>query len=95
MLKLIARQKTSREIGCELFISHRTVETHRSNICEKLELRGSLNAALSPGAETARSIPARSSGVTHSSESMEKTHSPVARASARFFCGPKPGQSGA
>ena len=41
VLKLIAANKTSKEIGKELFISHRTVETHRSNICEKLELRGS------------------------------------------------------
>lgn len=40
ILKLVAANKTSREIGQELFISHRTVETHRSNICEKLELRG-------------------------------------------------------
>jgi DNA-binding NarL/FixJ family response regulator len=41
ILKLIAASKTSKEIGKELFISYRTVETHRSNICEKLELRGS------------------------------------------------------
>jgi DNA-binding NarL/FixJ family response regulator len=41
ILKLIAEKKTSREIGAELSISPRTVEAHRSNICEKLELRGS------------------------------------------------------
>jgi two-component system, NarL family, response regulator DegU len=41
ILKLIAEKKTSREIGAELFISPRTVEAHRANICEKLELRGS------------------------------------------------------
>jgi DNA-binding NarL/FixJ family response regulator len=41
ILKLIADNKTSREIAGELFISHRTVENHRANICSKLELRGS------------------------------------------------------
>jgi DNA-binding NarL/FixJ family response regulator len=41
VLKLVAEKKTSREIGAELFISPRTVEAHRANICEKLELRGS------------------------------------------------------
>jgi two-component system, NarL family, response regulator DegU len=41
VLKLVAENKTSREIGKELFISPRTVDTHRANICAKLELRGS------------------------------------------------------
>src|SRR5271154_5957991 len=41
ILKLIAGKKTSREIGAELFISPRTVEAHRANICAKLELTGS------------------------------------------------------
>ena len=41
ILKLIAEKKTSRQIGAELFISPRTVEAHRANICAKLELRGS------------------------------------------------------
>ena len=41
ILKLIAEKKTSRQIGKELFISPRTVEAHRANICAKLELRGS------------------------------------------------------
>jgi DNA-binding NarL/FixJ family response regulator len=41
VLKLIAENKTSREISAELFISHRTVENHRTNICQKLGLRGS------------------------------------------------------
>jgi DNA-binding NarL/FixJ family response regulator len=40
VLKLLAEYKTSREIAAELFISHRTVETHRTNICNKLEIRG-------------------------------------------------------
>lgn len=42
ILKFIAEDKTSKEIAAELFISYRTVETHRSNICKKLDLRGSL-----------------------------------------------------
>jgi DNA-binding NarL/FixJ family response regulator len=41
ILKLIAGKKTSREIAAELFISPRTVEAHRANICAKLELTGS------------------------------------------------------
>jgi DNA-binding NarL/FixJ family response regulator len=41
ILRLIAENKTSREIAEELFISYRTVENHRANICTKLELRGS------------------------------------------------------
>ncbi len=41
ILKLIADKKTSREIAAELFISPRTVEAHRANICDKLELHGS------------------------------------------------------
>ena len=40
VLRLVAENKTNKEIGSELFISHRTVETHRSHICEKLELSG-------------------------------------------------------
>jgi len=42
ILKLIADDKTSKEIAAELFISPRTVETHRTNICRKLDLSGSL-----------------------------------------------------
>lgn len=42
ILKLIAVDKTSKEIAEELFISHRTVETHRTNISRKLDLHGSL-----------------------------------------------------
>ena len=41
VLRKIAENKTSREIGAELFVSHRTVETHRANICAKLNLTGS------------------------------------------------------
>ena len=41
VLKLIADYKTTREIAALLFISPRTVETHRANICQKLRLSGS------------------------------------------------------
>lgn len=46
VLRLIAANKTSKEIGKDLYISVRTVEKHRANISEKLGLRGS-NALLS------------------------------------------------
>jgi len=45
ILTLIAEQKTSRDIAAELFISIRTVERHRLNICTKLDIHGS-NALL-------------------------------------------------
>lgn len=41
ILKRIADKKTSREIAAELRVSPRTVETHRTNICTKLSLKGS------------------------------------------------------
>jgi DNA-binding NarL/FixJ family response regulator len=41
ILKLIAENMTSKEIGEEIFISPRTVEKHRQNICQKLDLQGS------------------------------------------------------
>jgi DNA-binding NarL/FixJ family response regulator len=41
VLKRIAEGKTTKEIAAEFFISPRTVESHRSNICDKLELTGS------------------------------------------------------
>jgi DNA-binding NarL/FixJ family response regulator len=41
IIKMVAEYKTSREIGDALFISHRTVENYRTNICSKLGLRGS------------------------------------------------------
>jgi len=40
VLALLGDYKTSKEIAAELFISIRTVERHRANICEKLDLRG-------------------------------------------------------
>ena len=42
VLKLIADDKTSKEIGEELFVSYRTIEGHRANISRKLNLTGSL-----------------------------------------------------
>lgn len=40
VLKLIAEYKTTKEIARELFISHRTVDRHRNNICHKLGITG-------------------------------------------------------
>jgi DNA-binding NarL/FixJ family response regulator len=42
ILKLIAEEQTTRKIASHLFISPRTVDTHRANICRKLDLHGSL-----------------------------------------------------
>lgn len=38
VLKLIAEGLSNKEIGEELFISHRTVDTHRTNLMKKLEV---------------------------------------------------------
>lgn len=46
ILKLIAKDKTNKEIGSELFISPRTVEKHRSNIITKLDLEPKTNSLL-------------------------------------------------
>lgn len=40
VLKLVTESKTSREIAEALFVTVRTVETHRYNICTKLDLNG-------------------------------------------------------
>lgn len=40
ILGLLAEYKTSKEIAAELCVSVRTIENHRANICNKLELRG-------------------------------------------------------
>jgi len=45
VLQLIAEEKTSKEIGEILFIHPRTVDNHRTNICQKLDLHGT-NALL-------------------------------------------------
>lgn len=40
VIRLIAESKTSQDIAELLFISGKTVENHRTNICRKLNLRG-------------------------------------------------------
>lgn len=40
VIKSVANNKTTHEIAEELFISERTVDRHRSNICKKLNLTG-------------------------------------------------------
>lgn len=46
ILKHIAKDKTNKEIGDLLFISPRTVEKHRSNIIQKLNLEPKTNSLL-------------------------------------------------
>jgi DNA-binding NarL/FixJ family response regulator len=46
ILKLIANDKTNKEIASLLFISYRTVEKHRSNIINKLQLEPKTNSLL-------------------------------------------------
>jgi DNA-binding NarL/FixJ family response regulator len=40
VLRLISQSKTSKDIAEELGVSYRTVETHRTNIAEKLNIHG-------------------------------------------------------
>ena len=40
ILLLVAEGKSSKAIGEELFVHYRTVENHRTNICQKLSLHG-------------------------------------------------------
>lgn len=40
VLILLAEGKTSKQIGEEMFISHKTVDNHKTNISDKLELKG-------------------------------------------------------
>lgn len=40
VLSKVAEFKTSKEIALELGVSYRTVQNHRSNICDKLDLHG-------------------------------------------------------
>ena len=52
ILKLIAEGYTNREIGERLFISHRTVDTHRTNMMKKLNVSnvaGLINYAIKKG----------------------------------------------
>ncbi|MEM0517731.1 MULTISPECIES: response regulator transcription factor [Aequorivita] len=46
ILKLIAQDKTNKEIASQLFISYRTVEKHRSNIITKLKIEPKTNSLL-------------------------------------------------
>lgn len=41
VLKQVAENRTTKEIARNLGVSPRTIETHRRNICQKLELAGS------------------------------------------------------
>jgi len=41
ILKLIAQGLSNKEIGNELFISHRTVDSHRTNLMKKLQVHNS------------------------------------------------------
>jgi DNA-binding CsgD family transcriptional regulator len=41
VLGLIAGYQTNKDIAAQLFLSPRTVENHRANICQKLDLHGS------------------------------------------------------
>ena len=40
VLKLVAQGFSSTEIGAQLFISPRTIDTHRNNLIQKLEVKG-------------------------------------------------------
>jgi DNA-binding CsgD family transcriptional regulator len=40
VLALLTEYKTNREIAAVLFVSVRTIENHRANICSKLNLHG-------------------------------------------------------
>ena len=55
ILKLISENKTSKEIADRLFISIRTVENHRMNICNKLGIHGA-NALLKFAIENKSSL---------------------------------------
>ncbi len=46
ILKLVAQGLTNHEIGNRLFISHRTVDTHRRNIMVKLDLHNAVALTL-------------------------------------------------
>ncbi|MDP3352225.1 MAG: response regulator transcription factor [Flavobacteriaceae bacterium] len=46
VLKLIAKQKSTKEIAEELFISSNTVETHRKNLIKKINVKNVVGLAL-------------------------------------------------
>lgn len=45
ILRLIAINRTTKEIAQQLFVSYKTIENHRANICKKLHISGA-NALL-------------------------------------------------
>jgi len=57
VLKLVSQSKSNKQIADELFVSVRTVENHRSNICAKLNLQGK-NALLTHALTNKTSIEA-------------------------------------
>lgn len=46
VLKLIAKEKTTKEIAEMLFVSTKTIDSHRYNICKKLKLKSEKNSLL-------------------------------------------------
>lgn len=46
ILKLIAKEKTTKEIADLLFVSPKTIDSHRYNICKKLDLKPEKNSLL-------------------------------------------------
>ena len=40
ILRLLSENRTNKEIAEDLFLSPRTIEKHRNNLCRKLDLRG-------------------------------------------------------
>ena len=56
ILQLISQQKSSREIAAMLFISEKTVETHRTHIIRKLNIPAMKNALLKWAIENKNSL---------------------------------------
>lgn len=46
IIKLIGKEKTTKEIADMLFVSPNTIDSHRYNICKKLELKPEKNSLL-------------------------------------------------
>lgn len=40
VLEMVGQGYTSREIGKEMYLSYRTIQKYRENICKKLDLNG-------------------------------------------------------
>ena len=56
ILQLISMQRSSKEIAADLFISEKTVETHRGHIIKKLNIPSEKNALLKWAIENKNSI---------------------------------------